>query len=231
MKPIADGVWQLDGFPAHTVNAFFVDGILFDCRTRWAAGGIARQLRGHRVSVIALTHAHPDHWGAAAELSAGFGAQVAVHSADAAIVTTGEMAGTHLAFRLGKRFMEGGAVREIVELEDGDRVGDFTVLHTPGHSAGHIVYFRESDRLAITGDLFSTMDSWSRRLRIAEPPAHLSIDAEQNRRSIQRLVELQPSLVLPGHGPALRDMSLLADFATQAAPAGGITETAASAAG
>ena len=85
-------------------------------------------------------------------------------------------------------------------------VGDFSVVHMPGHSAGHVVYFRESDRVAVTGDLFSTMDSWTRRIRIAEPPAFLSVDAEQNRRSIRRLLDLKPSVVLPGHGPALRDL-------------------------
>ena len=76
----------------------------------------------------------------------------------------------------------------------------------PGHSAGHVAYFRESDRVAVTGDLFSTMDSWTRRIRIAEPPAFLSVDAEENRRSIRRLLELEPSVVLPGHGPALTDL-------------------------
>jgi len=227
VRPIADGIFQLDGFPAHTVNAFFVDGMLFDCRTRWAAGGIARQLRGRRLSLIALTHAHPDHWGAAATLSAVFGARVAVHEADAGIVKGTEPAGTHVAFRMGKRFLEGETCRDPVLLKEGDMVGDFTVVHTPGHSAGHVIYFRESDRVAVTGDLFSTMDSWTRRLRIAEPPAHLCVDPGENRRSIERLVELKPSLVLPGHGPALRDVDRLAEFASRVAPAP-IKETAAS---
>lgn len=91
-------------------------------------------------------------------------------------------------------------------MREGDRIGDFTVVHMPGHSAGHVVYFRETDRVAVTGDLFSTMDSWTRRIRVAEPPPFLSVDAEQNRRSIGRLLDLKPSVVLPGHGPALRDL-------------------------
>lgn len=213
MKVIADDVWQLDGFPSHAVNAFFVNGILFDCRTRWSAFHIARQLRDRAVSMIALTHAHPDHWGAAPALSARFKAPVAVHHADAPVVTGEAAAGGHLAFRMGKRFLEAGACADVVRLREGDKVGGFTVVHAPGHSAGHVVYFRESDRLAIAGDLFNTMHMWTRRMRLGEPPEHLSIDAEENRRSIVKLVDLRPSMVLPGHGPALKDMHLLQRFA------------------
>lgn len=213
MKAIAEGVWQLDGFPSHAVNAFFVDGILFDCRTRWSAFRIAHQLRDRAVSMIALTHAHPDHWGAAPVLSTRFKAPVAVHHADAAVVTGEASAGGHLAFRMGKRFLEAGACTDVVRLREGDTVGAFTVVHAPGHSAGHVVYFRESDGLAIAGDLFNTMHMWTRRLRLAEPPENLSVDADENRRSIVKLVGLRPSMVLPGHGPALKDMRLLERFA------------------
>lgn len=227
MQAIAKGVWQLDGYPAHAVNSFFVDGILFDCRTRWAAANIARQMRGRRVSMIALTHAHPDHWGAAPALSARFRVPVAVHHADAAVVTGRASAGDHLAFRLGKQFLEAGACSDVLPLREGDVVGEFKVVHAPGHSAGHVVYFRESDGVAVTGDLFSTMDMWTRRRRLAEPPANLSADAAENRRSIRKLAALRPSLVLPGHGPAVKDPRVLNEFA-QRFEAAEIKETAGS---
>ncbi len=163
--------------------------------------------------LIALTHAHPDHWGAAPALCADFDVPLAVHADDADIVTGHARAGNGLAFRMGKRFLESGICARVSRLRDGDMVGDFRVVHAPGHSAGHVVYFREADGLAVAGDLFSTMDMWTRRRRLAEPPANLSIDAEENRRSIKKLVELGPSLVLPGHGPALEDMRLLRAFA------------------
>lgn len=219
LKAVAKGVWQLDGFPAHAMNSFFADGILFDCRTRWSARPIARQLRGMRVSVIALTHAHPDHWGAAPELSRKFDVPVAVHHADAGVVTGRDSAGSQLAFWMGKRFLEAGACRNVIALQEGDVVGDFKVVHAPGHSAGHVVFFRESDGVAVTGDLFSTMHAWTRRRELAEPPSDLSSDAEENRRSIQKLVELRPSVVLPGHGPALTDVRGLARFAKSLAAA------------
>jgi glyoxylase-like metal-dependent hydrolase (beta-lactamase superfamily II) len=227
LRPIAGGVWQLDSFPAHAVNAFLVDDILFDCRTRWSAAQIARQLRGRRVSMLALTHAHPDHWGAAPALCAAMGMPIACHEADADIVTGQAMAGNGVAFRAGKMFLEGGTCAAVVRLREGDMVGDFRVVHAPGHSHGHVIYFRESDGVAVVGDLINTMDMWTRRVRVAEPPAHLSVDADENRRSVLKLVELGPSLVLPGHGPVLRDMSLLAEFAAVLS-AGGIRGTAGS---
>ena len=178
--------------------------------------------------MLALTHAHPDHWGAAPALCAALGVPVACHHADADVVVGKATAGNGLAFRMGKLFLEDGACGEVVRLHDGDRVGDFRVVHAPGHSDGHVIYFRDSDGLAIVGDLVNTMDMWTRRTRIAEPPANLSVDAEENRRSIHKLVGLGPSLVLPGHGAPLRDMRLLAEFAALLAP-DSITETARSA--
>lgn len=180
------------------------------------------------VSMLALTHAHPDHWGAAPALCAALGVPVACHHADADVVIGKASAGNGLAFRMGKLFLESGACGEVVRLRDGDRVGDFRVVHAPGHSDGHVIYFRDSDGVAIVGDLINTMDMWTRRTRIAEPPANLSVDAEENRRSIQKLVELGPSLVLPGHGAPLRDMKALEEFAALM-PSGSVRERARSA--
>src|ERR1700694_2276459 len=87
MKPGADEIWQLDGFPPHAINAFLVDDVLFDCRTRWAARQILRQLDGHAVSVLPLAHAHPAHWGSARAVCAGLALPLACHEADADIVT------------------------------------------------------------------------------------------------------------------------------------------------
>jgi hydroxyacylglutathione hydrolase len=178
--------------------------------------------------MLALTHAHPDHWGAAPALCAALGVPVACHHGDADVVIGKASAGNGLAFRLGKLLLERGACSEVERLSEGDMVGDFRVVHAPGHSDGHVIYFRDSDGVAIVGDVINTMDMWTRRVRLAEPPANLSIDAEENRRSIQKLVELGPSLVLPGHGAPLRDMRLLADFAALI-PDDNIMETAGSA--
>lgn len=213
MRPVAEGIWQLDGFPSHAVNAFLVDDVLFDCRTRWDAPSLVRALRRRPPSAIALTHAHPDHWGAAPAVARTFDIPVACHEEEADIVAGGRAPDAGWTIRLGRLLLEGGSVRDVRPVREGDRVGEFRVVHAPGHSHGHVIYFRDADGVAVTGDLVSTMAPWSRRHRLAEPPPHLTADVEENRRSIQRLLELRPSLVLPGHGPVLRDMGRLEAYA------------------
>ena len=43
-------------------------------------------------------------------------------------------------------------------LGEGDEVAGFRVLDTPGHSAGHVAFWRESDRVLILGDVLNNMD-------------------------------------------------------------------------
>jgi glyoxylase-like metal-dependent hydrolase (beta-lactamase superfamily II) len=196
VRPVADGIWQLDGYPPHAINAFLVDNVLFDCRTRWAAPRILRELRGREVSMLAITHAHPDHWGSAPVVCAALDIPVACHEADADVVCgRRRTAKDGLLFYAGRLIWEHGTCHEVRHMREGDELGGFRVVHTPGHSRGHAIYFRDADRLS-------------------EPPAHTSIDVAENRRSIRKLLELRPSLVLPGHGPPLSDMSVLEAFAT-----------------
>jgi hydroxyacylglutathione hydrolase len=58
---VAEGVWQLTGYPPSFVNCYLVGEVLIDCATRWARSRLLRDLRGRRLSMIALTHCHPDH--------------------------------------------------------------------------------------------------------------------------------------------------------------------------
>jgi glyoxylase-like metal-dependent hydrolase (beta-lactamase superfamily II) len=50
------------------------------------------------------------------------------------------------------------------------------------------------------------------RSKILEPPDAFNDDTEQNRASIRKLAELGPSLILPGHGDAVRDMGAFERF-------------------
>ncbi len=212
MRRVADGIWQLDPVLPHWINAYLVDSILFDCRTRWSAGSILRHLRGRSVSLVALTHAHPDHWGAAPAICAALGVPAACHHADAAVVRGERRAGPSWHFRLGRMALEAGTIPDVVELHEGDVVEGFRVVHTPGHSSGHVVYFRDRDRVAVVGDLINTRAVGGGRFRAGEPPPHLCIDFEENRRSIARLSDLEPEVVLPGHGPAVAGRERVAEL-------------------
>jgi hydroxyacylglutathione hydrolase len=97
-------------------------------------------------------------------------------------------------------------------LKEGDEVAGFTVLETPGHSPGHVAFWRETDRTLICGDVLFNLSLLTFRAGLREPPGALTPDPALNRRSARRLAELRPELVLFGHGPPLRDGEHLARF-------------------
>ena len=68
MKRLADGLYQLRGFPPHAINVYLMGDVIVDAATRHAGRRILRQVRGHHVAAHALTHAHPDHQGASKEI-------------------------------------------------------------------------------------------------------------------------------------------------------------------
>ena len=59
----------------------------------------------------------------------------------------------------------------IADLREGDEVAGFKVLDVPGHSAGHVAYWRESDRALICGDVFTNMDTITGIPGLHEPKA------------------------------------------------------------
>ncbi len=90
-------------------------------------------------------------------------------------------------------------------LKEGDDVAGFRVLDTPGHSPGHVSYWREADRVLVCGDVMWGQNPFLFSGAVQEPFPFASPDPRLNRQSARRLAELQPSLVCFGHGKPLRD--------------------------
>jgi glyoxylase-like metal-dependent hydrolase (beta-lactamase superfamily II) len=116
-----------------------------------------------------------------------------------------------------RRFWTGPAHPVARALVEGDEVAGFTVLETPGHSRGHLAYWRESDRVLILGDVLTNIDLRSGIPGLHEPPAMLTPDPARNRVSARRLAQLRPRLACFGHGAPLRDPGKLADFVARLA--------------
>jgi len=114
--------------------------------------------------------------------------------------------------RLGNWFWAGPAHPVERVLRDGDEVAGFRVVHAPGHTPGHVMFFRESDRLVIAGDVLANLNFLTGKPGLREPPPFFSADVALNRRSIQKLIELKPSIVCFGHGYPLRESSALEQF-------------------
>jgi hydroxyacylglutathione hydrolase len=210
MQQVADDVWQLRGVPRDMFNVYLAGDVLIDAATRWGRRRVLRQLRGQKVRLVALTHCHPDHQGAAHAVCERFAVPLACHAADVpAMAGTSRMQPPNWLIRLGEWVWSGPAHAVKQVLHDGDEVGGFRVVHAPGHTPGHVVYFREADRLAIAGDVLANISFLTGKPGLREPPRAFSADVAENRRSIHKLLDLRPSIVCFGHGPPLRDLGVL----------------------
>jgi glyoxylase-like metal-dependent hydrolase (beta-lactamase superfamily II) len=83
---------------------------------------------------------------------------------------------------------------------------DWKWLHTPGHTEGHVSFFRERDRTLIVGDAFCTTKQESLLSIAAQtpelhgPPAYYTSDWNAAKASVERLAALEPRTVAAGHG-------------------------------
>ena len=220
MKKIAEGLWLLAGY-RQMINIYLAGDVLIDTGTRWAQARILRQLGRRQLSLVALTHCHPDHQGSARAICERFGVPLACHEADVlAMEGRVPMQPNNRILRLGNLVWSGPPHPVERVLREGDRVGDFRVVHAPGHTPGHVIYFRDADRVAIAGDLLANINFLTGQQGLIEPPRFFSADPRRNRLSMRTLWELQPSLVCFGHGPPLRDMAPLGHVVERLAPSG-----------
>jgi hydroxyacylglutathione hydrolase len=205
VRQLAEDVWQLSGFPPNGINVYLVGDVLIDAGTALDRGRILKQLRGRRVTAHALTHAHPDHYGSSRAICDALGLPMWCGADDAEAVEAGKM-----AIRGGRMIPGPRAMPVARQLREGDEVAGLTVLETPGHSPGHVSYWREADRTLICGDVMWGWHPFLLRGPIREPIAAFSPDPARNRESARRIAALEPALTCFGHGPPLRDPARLA---------------------
>ncbi len=217
MKRLTEGVEQLAGFPPNAVNMYLVDGVLIDSGTRLVRRSVLRQIEGRDVKAHALTHGHGDHQGSSRAVCDALGVALACGAADADAVESGRIVeltpGGPIA-RLGARLTGGPACPVGRRLVDGDDFHGLRVIGVPGHSPGHVAYWREAGRVLILGDVLTNMNLFTFLPGLHQPPGFFTVDPALNRRSARRLLDLglEPALVCFGHGPPLRDPKRFADF-------------------
>ncbi len=216
MKQVADGVFQLRGFPPNAINVFLVEDVLVDAASRHARRRILRQLDGRRVSAHALTHAHPDHQGASHAVCEALDIPLWCGEADADMAERPELIRErqpdHPVARLFMRAFTGPGHPVARRLREGDEVAGFRVLDVPGHSAGHVAYWRESDRVLILGDVLNNVNVVTGVPGLQDPKPYLTPDPARNRQSARRLAALEPAVACFGHGAPLRDTRKFVDF-------------------
>lgn len=221
MLEIADGVWQIPLLPRNVVNAYLVGDVLVDAGYTLHGKKVVAALAGREVRTHALTHVHNDHAGGSKHVHETLGVPIWIGAQDAPYLRSGKAPvppGSHAAKLLG-RFAGSPAVEPERELREGDELGHgFVVLEVPGHSPGHVAFWRERDRTLIAGDVFFNMNLLTTAAGLRQPPDIFTYDVPQNRESERRLAALDPAVVGFGHGPVLREPGALQAFVAALPP-------------
>ena len=174
-----------------------------------------------RPNAIVLTHGHFDHIGAAQELAEEWDCPIYAH-----LLELPYLNGTS-AYPEPDPSVGGGLIalssptfpRGPVDLgprlrtlpEDGSVPGmpDWRWIPAPGHSVGQVALWRESDRTLIAADAFVTTDQESlyaaltQKLELQGPPAYFTCDWPTAKQTVQTLANLEPEVVVTGHGRAM----------------------------
>lgn len=208
------------------VNVYAVssqpDWVLIDAGLYLSAGRIRRWAEEHfgqrRPSAIVQTHGHFDHTGSLKELADEWDVPVYAHELELPYLDGRESypapdasAGGGLMSVLAPFYPRGpvDVGSRLKPLPANGSVPGMTGwkwMHTPGHTRGHVSFFREADRTLIVGDAFCTTAQESvaaiatQKPELHGPPAYYTSDWDAAKRSVELLAGLRPQTVAPGHG-------------------------------
>ena len=153
------------------------------------------------VSTIILTHCHMDHAGSVKELKDLTNAKVAVHAEDADYVSGKKPLPKpkNVLFRAVSSFIKLVPVQPSIILKDNDKIGQLTVVHTPGHTPGSIALLDQEKRVLFAGDSLRFDGK-----RVSGSPDHFTLDMKKARESIGKISALSFDVMLGGHGEPLK---------------------------
>jgi glyoxylase-like metal-dependent hydrolase (beta-lactamase superfamily II) len=214
---LAPNVWRIPTVGRSLINSFALvdaDGAVtvVDCgesraSARIVAGLAAMGKSPADVTRILLTHVHADHAGGASALVRATGADVVVHADEADLAEAGRtpsMNPATLGGRLLNRLASGRfePIPVARRLVDGDLVdvgGGLRIVHTPGHSPGHVSLLHEPTKVLITGDALFNV------LGVRWAPRVFCTDVAMTRRTAHVLGELEYDVAAFTHGPEITD--------------------------
>jgi glyoxylase-like metal-dependent hydrolase (beta-lactamase superfamily II) len=207
LRQIVPGIFAISGLK--TGRSYLVEGdggglALIDTSTGGADARIADAIdaSGYRredLRAIIATHYHYDHTGNAEALRTSTGAQLHVHEDEAAYVdgTTPWMPARGAWSYLDRLGPQAYALKVDCVVRDGDVLpfaGGLRVIHTPGHTPGHMALYAAERRVLFAGDALMNL------LGLRLPMALATHDMAAARESARKLARLEFEIALPGHG-------------------------------
>lgn len=197
-----------------------------------------------RPASILLTHDHPDHAGSALELARMWDCPVYVHPDELPLVAIGDLSTIEkyanpldrwiilpllraMPRRRVEAMLSSASIKDVVRAFDPRAVvpslPDWECIPTPGHTPGHVAFFRTSDRVLITGDAIVTVDLnsfwgfllWGLRLnnqRVSGPPWYSTWNWRAAKKSVTVLAGLEPRVLASGHGVPMSGDEISREF-------------------
>ncbi|NYB51793.1 MAG: MBL fold metallo-hydrolase [Methanobacteriaceae archaeon] len=171
-------------------NVYIFEDIIVDTGTGQNMDYIEKSIKeaGSSVddlSLIVNTHNHYDHIGGNQYLDL----DVSMHTIDAVAIERGDQDAI-LAHMFGRSIEK---MEVTHKLDEGDKIHDFEVLLTPGHTSGSICLY--NGETLISGDTVFSGGGFGR--------VDLGGSMDEMRKSLERLSKLDIKYLLPGHGPAV----------------------------
>lgn len=219
---------EVAGLQIVMVNVFFIGAhggpwVLVDAGLYFSANRIRRAAEerfgpGARPSAILLTHGHFDHVGSLKELAEAWDVPVYAHPLEMPYITGGSqypppdpLVGRGSMAILSPLYPRGpidvaARARELPADGTVPHLPGWRWIHTPGHTPGHVSFYRDEDRVLVAGDAFVTTRQESlysvatQRPELNGPPAYYTSDWDAARDSVMRLAELRPRVMACGHG-------------------------------
>ena len=184
------------------------------------------------INWIVITHIHPDHFGLASKLKELCDAKIVMHRVEARHIDSRYVKYARLSREMHAMLVAEGVdsneasemceastwelqfvtpVQPDIVVEQGDTISNgtfqFEVIHTPGHTAGHICLYDSRKRRLFCGDhvLFDVVP------RVGIDPQSSEDPIGDYMESLTRLSAHPVSFVFPGHGPVFNSLSIRSD--------------------
>jgi len=210
MIKLATDIFHIPVGPRNSINCYVIDDVLIDAGIKASHKLIVAAIGNKKITAHALTHAHADHQGSSKTICEAFMIPLWCSQAEKPQAESGQATKeypfqNHIITKFQRTYWAGDGYVVARVLKEGDEVGGFTVIETPGHSSGHVSFYRERDGVLIVGDTLVNMNLLTTFVGLHQPPALFTADKEENIKSILKLASLQPAILCFGHGPVLRN--------------------------